>query len=401
MTSSSPGHADQPHTIDSPPEAIADHPLLGGLSREEAAAWLAAGKSEALEAGETLFRKGDPGDDFYLIEEGELEILGDGEVLLATLGPGSEVGAMGVVDGAPRSATARARTALRLLRFDGPLLLSGNLAEAPTLDEPQRDPRVIVLRNLLRENSSRLREGNERQLNLLEEKLDEERRRAQLGNFTTYAIALMCLYGLSLELGNLVMQRTGDSAPFTVACLIVFVGSLFWMIRRSGEPLAIYGLSLKGAIPAMFRAAGITLLLCAALTALKTAAIAAIPALNNEPLFELELLVDDAPLGGSLWLLLYILFTPAQEFVARGALQGSLRRFLVGAHAGFKANLLANLMFASSHLHMSTSFALLVIPPGLFWGWLFERERVLLAPIVSHLILGVYAIFILGIPGVS
>lgn len=378
-----------------PADGIQDHPLLNGLSEEDAAAWLAEGELQTLEAGEILFHEGDAGDNFYLIEEGELEILRDEGVLLATLGPGSEVGAMGVVDGAPRSATARARSPLTLRRFDGQLLLSGERAGR------RDDPRVLVLRNLLRENASRLREGNERQLGLLEEKLDEERRRAQLGSFTTYAIALMCLYGLSLELGNVLMQRTGDSAPFTVACLLVFVGSLYWMIRRSGEPLAHYGLSLKGAGPAMLRAAGFTVLLCGALTALKAGAIAFIPSLQGEPLFELELLDDEAPLGGALWLVLYILFTPAQEFVARGALQGSLRRFLLGPRAGISANVLANLMFASSHLHMSTSFALLVIPPGLFWGWLFERERVLVAPIVSHLILGVYAIFVLGLPGVA
>lgn len=378
-----------------PSHVLDEHTLFKGLTANEAAAWLARGEAFTLEPGEVLFREGEQSDSFFLIEEGELEILRDPQVVLTTLGPGAEVGAMGVVDGAARSATARARTPLRIRRFDGSILLPDPVPSGGG------DVRAIVLRNLFRQNAERLRDGNERQLQLLEAKLTEERRRAQLGSFTAYAIALMCLYGMSLELGQVVINRTGDSAPFTVACLVVFVGALYWMIRRSGEPRSHYGLSLRGAPQAMGRAALLTLPLLGALTALKAAAIALLPSLSDEPLFEFELLVEAAPLGGSLWLLLYILFTPAQEFVARGALQGSLRQFLLGPRAGLKANVLANLMFASSHLHMSTGFTLLVIPPGLFWGWLFERERILLAPIVSHLILGIYAIFILGIPGVG
>ncbi len=63
------------------------------------------------EAGETIFREGDPADYAYLIHSGRVEILketGDGPLALAVLEAGDMFGEMGVLDAAARSATARA-----------------------------------------------------------------------------------------------------------------------------------------------------------------------------------------------------------------------------------------------------------------------------------------------------
>jgi putative ABC transport system ATP-binding protein len=64
-------------------------------------------------AGELLFRQGDPSDLIYIVDTGEMEIVRDtpdGELLLATLGPGDHLGEMGPLFGLPRSASVRART---------------------------------------------------------------------------------------------------------------------------------------------------------------------------------------------------------------------------------------------------------------------------------------------------
>jgi EAL domain-containing protein (putative c-di-GMP-specific phosphodiesterase class I) len=69
-------------------------------------------------AGDVIFSEGDATDNAYLIEEGEIEIeaLRDGRPqVLARLGPGEVFGEMGVIDGNPRSATARAASAGRLV----------------------------------------------------------------------------------------------------------------------------------------------------------------------------------------------------------------------------------------------------------------------------------------------
>ncbi len=66
---------------------------------------------QRFDAGETIFREGDPADFAYLIHAGCVEIIKqtpDGTVRLACLGEGDMFGEMGLLDERPRSATARA-----------------------------------------------------------------------------------------------------------------------------------------------------------------------------------------------------------------------------------------------------------------------------------------------------
>lgn len=72
-------------------------------------------------AGHTLFREGDASDAAYAIEQGHVEIVAAsdaGEVFVAELGPGDVLGELALLDGAPRSATARAKTRVTLFRID-------------------------------------------------------------------------------------------------------------------------------------------------------------------------------------------------------------------------------------------------------------------------------------------
>jgi putative ABC transport system ATP-binding protein len=62
-------------------------------------------------AGETIIRKGDPGKEFFLISDGEVEIIrADREV--ARLGPGDCFGEVALISGEPRNATVVAQNAV-------------------------------------------------------------------------------------------------------------------------------------------------------------------------------------------------------------------------------------------------------------------------------------------------
>jgi CRP/FNR family transcriptional regulator, cyclic AMP receptor protein len=69
-------------------------------------------------AGETIFAAGDaPGGLMYVVQSGEVTILVNGEAL-EMIGPGSPLGELGLVDNAPRSATAVAHTDCILVPID-------------------------------------------------------------------------------------------------------------------------------------------------------------------------------------------------------------------------------------------------------------------------------------------
>jgi putative ABC transport system ATP-binding protein len=62
-------------------------------------------------AGETIIRKGDPGEEFFLVSDGEVEISrADREV--ASLGPGDFFGEVALISGEPRNATVVAQKAV-------------------------------------------------------------------------------------------------------------------------------------------------------------------------------------------------------------------------------------------------------------------------------------------------
>jgi CRP-like cAMP-binding protein len=61
-------------------------------------------------SGEIIFAAGDKGDKMYVIRSGEVEIERDGKIV-EKLGPGGIFGEMALIDGEPRAATAKAKTA--------------------------------------------------------------------------------------------------------------------------------------------------------------------------------------------------------------------------------------------------------------------------------------------------
>ena len=71
-------------------------------------------------AGDEIFSEGDPAEDAFVIDSGEIDIVKevDGQpVVLARLGAGEIFGEMGLVDDKPRSATARAATEVQVRRM--------------------------------------------------------------------------------------------------------------------------------------------------------------------------------------------------------------------------------------------------------------------------------------------
>ncbi len=73
--------------------------------------------STALPSGTEIFRQGDGGHTMFAIVEGTVEIERDGRVL-EELGEGQFFGEMALIDQSPRSATARTKTACRLVALD-------------------------------------------------------------------------------------------------------------------------------------------------------------------------------------------------------------------------------------------------------------------------------------------
>ena len=73
-------------------------------------------ESSSFAKGDTVFSVGDPADRMYIVAEGEVEI-SIGHQVVEVIGPEHIFGEMALVTKEPRSGTARARTACRLIEI--------------------------------------------------------------------------------------------------------------------------------------------------------------------------------------------------------------------------------------------------------------------------------------------
>ncbi|MCD2440737.1 MFS transporter [Agromyces sp. SYSU K20354] len=85
----------------------------------------------AVPAGRVVFTQGDVGDRYYLIESGEVDVVGDGQVV-ATLGPGEGFGEIALLRRTRRTATVVARSELRLRALSSDRFLPVVLGYTPS-----------------------------------------------------------------------------------------------------------------------------------------------------------------------------------------------------------------------------------------------------------------------------
>lgn len=120
-------------------------------------------QEKVIPEGMAVFVENMPGESLYLIRQGAIKVskmLAEGdEKTLVILGPEEIFGEMAILDGAPRSATARVAEEARLL--------SMRRADYESLCE--RNPRLALrlTRNIVNVFSQRIRENNDEYMELL------------------------------------------------------------------------------------------------------------------------------------------------------------------------------------------------------------------------------------------
>ncbi len=144
-------------------ESLQSSPLFHDMSGPEIETLEKIFNDKVIDEGMTVFIENMPGESLYLIRQGAIKIskmIAEGnEKTLVILGAEEVFGEMAILDGAPRSATARVAEKAHLLSIRRP--------EYEGLCE--KDPRLALklMRNIVRIFSRRVRENNEQYREML------------------------------------------------------------------------------------------------------------------------------------------------------------------------------------------------------------------------------------------
>ena len=93
-------------------------PLFEGLEETDATTVAKAAQEVSVQEGAELVREGDYSYDLSIIDEGQAEVIHEGQVV-AQLGPGDVFGEAGVLSKGLRNASVKASTPMRLITLTG------------------------------------------------------------------------------------------------------------------------------------------------------------------------------------------------------------------------------------------------------------------------------------------
>lgn len=363
--------------------------IFFGLNKKQLRRLLASAEVLSLQKDTVFIEEDVIEHTFFFIKKGCVSVfrkIGAREQAITLLNKKESVGELALIDNKPRSASVKCVSDCILYRFN---------IEALKKDPNYADIYALICKNLNRQLSQRLRYTNDITLSALKSKF-------AISIFSVRVLITLALYTLSLSLLSLMKNYFSNTTLISLGLIIIFALVLLSIILQSGYSLKQYGFSLKKPFHIISESIILSFPIMAVIVLIKWLAINYFPHLHNFPLFDPTAIFTNGTMFNLntylLALLGYSIFCPVQEFIVRGCIQTSFQQLMTGTKTSikWKAIIVSNLLFASTHSHTSLGFSLIVFLPGLFWGWLFYRQKSLVGVSISHILIGVWAAFIVG-----
>jgi len=126
-------------------DVLAELPLFAGVPKRHVRKIAGLGRQARFHPGSSIVRKGTPGDDFFVIIDGEASVHRSHDLPPIPIGPGAYFGEMSLIDGSERSASVLADTEMLCLR----------LSRVPFGKMLKSEPEIAIA--MLREFAGRIR----------------------------------------------------------------------------------------------------------------------------------------------------------------------------------------------------------------------------------------------------
>jgi CRP-like cAMP-binding protein len=345
--------------------------------------------------GDVLLKENEPNNRVYLIESGELDVW-KGEpktstgVRLVTLKAGSCFGEMSAINGAAATANIVAATPakVRTMGLDD-LPADGAVQKQVTLNLA----RMLVDR--LSNATTSLKSKHESEVNALKVV-------ASASSFLTRILTALSFYMFSMPLILFIKPLIPSDSLISFFFIVAFLWVVLDFMKQTQIPQEHFHMTVK-AWPKQILT-GIVWALPFMLGFLLVKIWLVRQGFASAPqVFEpMRTLAARPEAGLGLWAgfaLTYAALSFAQEFI-RCAVQGTLDMIAIPAtnQTHWKSILVSDVVFASIHMHLGSTFAFLAFIAGLVFGYMFWRAKSYLAVATAHSVFGVWAIFIVGVP---
>jgi CRP-like cAMP-binding protein len=350
-------------------------------------------------SGDIIITEGDYAKEVYLILDGRVEILkqlaNDNMAKLAILAKNDSFGEMAFLNNDVRSATIKALEPVTLLK------ISANFLERINNTEQSTHGKLAI--NLASNLANHLHSTTKLTIEALKNEIVLSKSRIAAGGFIIYTITLLTIYILTANAAAKIASDAIATTLITGPFIIIYSLGFSMMMQHSHYPLSFFGFNLVNWHKNIIESVTWTLIFCAVLTLLKFILISTIPIFSTIPLLDISSNFNNMHndkinlVSILLFFTIYTLTAPLQEFIFRGAIQSLLSDFLNGKYATFWTVLLSTMLFCIAHIHVGIWYALLVFIPGLFWGIMYAHQRSLLGPSISHILIGWWILYGLGI----
>ena len=366
-------------------------PLLAHCSSEQIQTVATCASVEHFPAGAIIIKEETLSDYCYFLVEGSVDIYREEkQFLLGTLSRGAVFGVMSLMERKPRSATVEAKTPVTAIRVDL-LSIRNSLPEGIEIYERIIINHVNALEAMVRSTDS---------LAIEEMKMNQEELKVRV-SFGKFFASLVLMITLHFVIGRLALQyieEIGTTTFLTAGLLVGYGIFVFFLMKRMHYSWTEYGFTLANWRPCLADALVQSAIFVALVTLLKWCLLET--RTFRGPLFELPFFHRYTLPLALVIVATYACFCFIQEMIFRGAIQNSLIHFLTGPFARTRVVLTTTLIVFAAHLHLkSLVLPLLVIVPNIFWCLLFYKYRSLLGVTISHVIIGVWVLFIMGAPG--
>jgi len=377
-------------------EALRNSNLFKNFSKTELLSLANLFQEISLPSNTIFIHEGDEPTDLFVLIEGEAEILkkekdSKKNHTIATLKSGSVVGELSLIDNYPRSATVRTTQHSTLLRI--PIATLRDILEK----KPKLTNRVYF--NLAQELNTRLKAINEETVEALQQRLIAAQMRVAIGRFMADILIIIFVFVFFMQ-GIAYLARSAQNTTYISGpSIIVFGLAALVVMLRSGFPMATFGFTLKNAGRNAMMATLYTIPVLMLILLGKWLAMLYLPSFAHDTLFDNPFMSAHSTMDAKFFTVItlcYLIIVPFQEIISRGAFQGSLQIFLTGKNKNLLAILLATLGFSVMHLPMEAIFPVIVFPLSLFWGWIYLKQGDLIGVSVSHMLVGVWGISIVG-----